>query len=53
MSILAQEYVNKGDVLHDAIKYPEKYTERHVALAVVRPLLQALAYMHANNVIHR
>ena len=48
-----EEYVNKGDVLNEAISHPDKYSERFVALNVVKPLLAALVYMHANNVIHR
>ena len=49
----AEEFVNKGDVLNEAISHPDKYTERFVALNVARPLLGVLAYMHANNIIHR
>jgi serine/threonine protein kinase len=52
-SIPVEEYVNKGDVLNEAISHPDKYTERFVALNVVKPLLSVLAYMHANNIIHR
>jgi hypothetical protein len=48
-----EEYVNKGDVLNEAISHPDKYTERFVALNVVTPLLQVLSYMHSNNIIHR
>lgn len=45
--------MNKGDVLNEAIAHPDKYTERFVALNVVKPLLSVLAYMHANDIIHR
>jgi hypothetical protein len=45
--------VNKGDILNDCISHPDKYTERHVAVALAKPLLQALAHLHANNIIHR
>lgn len=48
-----EEYINKGDVLNEAISHPDKYSERFVALNVARPLLSVLAYMHANNIIHR
>lgn len=48
-----EEYVGKGDILNDCISHPDKYTERHVAVALTRPLLQALAHLHANNIIHR
>jgi hypothetical protein len=48
-----EEYVNKGDVLNEAIAHPDKYNERFVALNVVRPLLSVLGYMHANDIIHR
>lgn len=48
-----EEYVGKGDILNDCISHPDKYTERHVAVSLVKPLLQALAHLHANNVIHR
>lgn len=48
-----EEYVNKGDVLNEAISHPDKYSERFVATNVVKPLLSVLAYMHANNIIHR
>lgn len=48
-----EEYVGKGDILNDCISHPDKYTERHVAVALARPLLQALAHLHANNIIHR
>jgi serine/threonine protein kinase len=45
--------VNKGDVLNEAISHPDKYTESFVATRVAKPLLSALAYLHASNVIHR
>ncbi|WIA20932.1 hypothetical protein OEZ85_005274 [Tetradesmus obliquus] len=48
-----EEYVGKGDIFNDCISHPEKYTERHVAVSLVKPLLKALAYLHANNIIHR
>lgn len=48
-----EEYVGKGDILNDCISHPEKYTERHVAVYLTKPLLQALAHLHANNIIHR
>ncbi|KAF6262064.1 hypothetical protein COO60DRAFT_1699492 [Scenedesmus sp. NREL 46B-D3] len=50
---VVEEYVGKGDIFNDCISHPEKYTERHVATALVKPLLKALAYLHANNIIHR
>jgi hypothetical protein len=50
---VVEEYVNKGDILNDCISHPDKYTERHVAVALAKPLLQALAHLHANNIIHR
>jgi serine/threonine protein kinase len=48
-----EEYVGKGDIFNDCISHPEKYTEQHVAINLVKPLLKALAYLHANNIIHR
>lgn len=48
-----EEYVGKGDILNDCISHPEKYTERHVGVYLAKPLLQALAHLHANNIIHR
>lgn len=48
-----EEYVGKGDILNDCISHPDKYTERHVAVALAKPLLQALSHLHANNIIHR
>jgi hypothetical protein len=48
-----EEYVGKGDILNDCISHPDKYTERHVAVCLAKPLLQALAHLHENNIIHR
>ena len=48
-----EEYVNKGGVMDEAIAHPDKYGERFVALNVARPLLAALAYLHASGIIHR
>lgn len=48
-----EEYAGKGDVFNDAISHPEKYTERYVAVTLVKPLLRVLAHLHANNIIHR
>lgn len=45
--------MGKGDILNDVISHPEKYTEHYVAVKIVKPLLMALAFLHANNVIHR
>eukprot|EP00879_Flechtneria_rotunda_P028221 GHRR01030310.1.p1 GENE.GHRR01030310.1~~GHRR01030310.1.p1 ORF type:complete len:256 (+),score=66.20 GHRR01030310.1:1141-1908(+) len=50
---VVEEYVGKGDIFNDCISHPEKYTERHVAVALVKPLLKALVYLHENNIIHR
>lgn len=48
-----EEYAGKGDIFNDAISHPEKYSERYVAVTLVKPLLQVLSYLHANNIIHR
>jgi len=48
-----EEYANKGDLLNDAIRHPERYTERHVALRIVAPLLKVLTALHDNGIIHR
>ena len=48
-----EEYVGRGDVLNDAVRHPERYSERHVAAAIAGPLLRVLAYLHAANVVHR
>jgi serine/threonine protein kinase len=53
LAAAVEEYVGKGDIFNDCISHPEKYTERHVAINLVKPLLKALAYLHANNIIHR
>ncbi len=50
---VVEEYAGKGDVFNDIIARPEKYTERFVALSVVKPMLQALEYLHSSNIIHR
>jgi hypothetical protein len=50
---LIEEYSNKGDILHDMLTYPARYSEAFVAVRVVEPLLQALAYLHEHHVIHR
>jgi serine/threonine protein kinase len=53
VAVAVEEYVGKGDIFNDCISHPEKYNERHVATALVQPLLKALAYLHANNILHR
>jgi serine/threonine protein kinase len=48
-----EEYSNKGDILHDMLTYSARYSEAFVAVRVVEPLLQALAYLHEHHIIHR
>eukprot|EP00775_Hariotina_reticulata_P006582 gene6582-6810_t len=50
---VVEEYVGKGDIFNDCISHPEKYTERYVAVSVVRPLLTALDFLHSHSIIHR
>lgn len=52
-ALAVEEYVGKGDILNDCISHPDKYTERHVAVCLAKPLLQALTHLHENNIIHR
>jgi serine/threonine protein kinase len=48
-----EEYVGKGDIFNDCISHPEKYTERYVAVSLVKPLLTTLAFLHSHSIIHR
>jgi serine/threonine protein kinase len=48
-----EEYINKGDVLQHCIARPELYSEAYVANTILRPLLDTLAYLHGQGIIHR
>lgn len=50
---LVEEYCGKGDSLHKSVTMPDKYTEEFVALSVVKPLLQFLAFLHDLGIVHR
>lgn len=33
--------------------HPERYTERYMALEVIKPLLNVLVYLHGQRIVHR
>ena len=52
--VLVQEYADGGDLLHYlGCTSGGRLSERRAVRLVVKPLLQALNYLHNNYVIHR
>lgn len=52
--VLVQEYADGGDLLHYlGCTSGGRLSERRAVRLVVKPLLQALNYLHNNYIIHR
>lgn len=51
--VMVQEYASKGDLCSLFHRLKHSLSERQVQALVVRPLLKALAYMHARGICHR
>ncbi|GFR49803.1 hypothetical protein Agub_g11743 [Astrephomene gubernaculifera] len=51
--VLVQEWAARGDLFHITRQLGGRMTEVQVAELVLRPFLEALAYLHAHGICHR
>ena len=51
--ILVQDYAAHGDLYSHLRKQRLRFTEKKLVSLVMQPCLDALAYLHARNIIHR
>jgi aurora kinase, other len=51
--ILVQDYAAHGDLYSHLRKQRIRFTEKKLVALVMQPCLEALAYLHARNIIHR
>lgn len=52
-AILVQDYAENGDLYSYMHKQRIRFSERRLVATVMRPCLEALAYLHAINIVHR
>ena len=52
-AILVQDYAENGDLYSYMHKQRIRFSERRLVATVMKPCLEALAYLHALNIVHR
>eukprot|EP00892_Ulva_mutabilis_P010833 jgi/Ulvmu1/8121/UM040_0016.1 len=52
-AILVQDYAENGDLYSYMHKQRIRFSERRLVATVMRPCLEALAYLHMKNIVHR
>lgn len=52
-AILVQDYAENGDLYSYMHKQRIRFSERRLVATVMRPCLEALAYLHSKNIVHR